>query len=336
MYPIYPKIIIMLKNFFLSLFFILTIISCSKKNSKLTLVDSTGRINHVMIVMKNSDWQGKVGDALRDIIAKPVDGLPQDEAQFTINQVPPETFNTLFKRSRNILFVGLSQEIDNNFYTNTNVYAEPQITLTVLSKNEEELIENLNSHKKEIIATFKNKDLALYQKKVTKNYQKIKNIKTFNKLGFSLKIPMSYKKVEDTGDFLWYRNDITKGQLNIIAFEVPYKPEDVFSQESILSATDSITKKHIAGQFEGTYMMIEPKYTPLAKAVQLSGKSSVENRGLWIVKDDYMGGPFINYSVLDKKNNRILIIQGFSYSPATKKRDFVFELEAILKTVTFN
>jgi hypothetical protein len=323
----------MSKHFLLSVFFIASLISCTK-NKELTLVDSTGRINHVMIVMKNSDWQGKAGDALRDIIAKPVVGLPQDEPQFTINQVPPETFNDLFKRSRNILFVGYSQDAKNNFYTNSNVYAQPQISLTILAKNEEELIENINKHENEIIATFKNKDLQLYQNKITKNFRQIKSVETFNKLGFSLKIPVSYNEVEDTGDFVWYRNDITKGQLNIFAFEIPYTTESDFTKEAILAATDTITKQQIPGQFEGTYMMIEPKYDPVTKTVKLAEKETLENRGLWIVKDDYMGGPFINYAILDKKNNRILILQGFSYSPATKKRDFVFELESILKTVT--
>lgn len=322
----------MLNKTLFSAFFIFSLFSCSN-NKELTLVESTGRINHVIIVMKNSDWQGKVGDTLRNIIAEPVVGLPQDEPQFTINQVPPETFNSLFQRSRNILFVGYDQDVKNNYYTNTNIYAEPQITLTILAKNEEELIQNLQDHKEDIITTFKNKDLELYQKKVTKNFQQIKSIETFNKLGFSFKIPVSYNKVEDTGDFLWYRNDITKGQLNLIAFEIPITSESDFTKETILAATDTITKKNIPGQFEGTYMMIEPKYNPVTKTLKLSNKPALENRGLWIVKDDYMGGPFISYAILDKENNRILVVEGFSYSPATKKRDFVFELESIIKTV---
>jgi hypothetical protein len=46
-----------------------------------------------------------------------------------------------------------------------------------------------------------------------------------------------------------------------------------------------------------------------------------------------MGGPFISYSLYDDVKKRIIIAEGFSYSPSTKKRDFVFELEAILKTL---
>lgn len=323
----------MIKKLSLITVLFFSLISCSK-NDKLTLVNSTGRINHVLIVIKNSDWQGEVGDALREIIANPLVGLPQEETQFSINQVTPRNFNNLFKPTRNIMFVGY--DTINNFYTNNNVYASPQTTLSILGKSKEELINNINKHEKEIISTFKKNDLIVYQNKITKKHHNPKNIETFNKLGFTLKLPFSYNKVEDTGDFLWYRNTITKGQLNIIAFEVSYHSKNYSTKNNTVAYLDSITKKNISGQFDNTYMMIEPQFKPVTKKLTLSRKSAIESRGLWIVKNDFMGGPFISYTIDDKNNNRLIIIQGFSYSPETKKRDFVFELEAILKTFTIN
>jgi hypothetical protein len=89
----------------------------------------------------------------------------------------------------------------------------------------------------------------------------------------------------------------------------------------------------VPGQFENTYMITEHLYEPIMKKVTIDGKNAIETRGLWIVKNDFMGGPFLSYTFPDKKNNRLIIIEGFSYSPSVKKRDFVFELEAILKTI---
>lgn len=314
-------------------FIFIFLMSCAK-DDKITLVESTGRINHVLIVMKNSDWQGEVGDALREIIAQPMDGLPQEEAQFSINQVPPETFNSLFKRTRNILFVGYHEK--ENFYTNSNIYANPQITLTILAENKEALIENINAHKKEIISTFKKNDLNLYQRKITKDFHDQKTIETLNNLNFSLKIPFDYKKVEDDGNFLWYRNTITRGLLNIIAYKIPAAQGDTFDLDHILKYRDSIGRKYIPGQFDNTFMKTEAQFTPVTKEVQLGEINALEIRGLWIVEGDYMGGPFISYAIEDKENNSLLIIEGFSYSPASNKRDFVFELEAILKTIEVN
>ncbi len=320
----------MFKKLLLFAIFFLTLTSCNQSDN-VTLVSSSGRINHVLIVIKNSDWQSEVGDALREIIGKPVDGLPQEEAQFSINQVPPNTFNSLFKRSRNILFVGI--DTSKTIYTNSNIYANPQKTLTILGKNRAELVDNINSHKDEIINTFKKNDLIIYQKKVTKEFHKINKIETFNKLEFSLKIPKSYAKVEDTGDFLWYRNSITKGFLSIISYEIPLSDSTKITKQLLTKYRDSIGKKFIPGQFDNTYFKTETQFSPVTSEVLISGEQAIESRGLWIVENDYMGGPFLSYAIKDRENNRLLVLMGFSYSPSVKKRDFVFELEAILKTV---
>lgn len=322
----------MLKNIAYTFLTLGLLISCGKSD-KITLVSSTGRINHILIVMNNEDWQGRVGNELKSIISEPVIGLPQEENQFSVNQVDPITFNSLFKRNRNILFVGLDS-ID-NFYMNTDVFASPQTTLTILGKDKEALIENIRSHGQDIISTFKKKDLALYQRKITKDYHDPSTIETLKHMDISMKIPFAYKMVEDTGQFLWYRNTFERGLLNIIAYEVPTFGE-TYTMESLVSFRDSIGKNYIPGQFDNTYMRTEPNFTPVNTAVEINGISATESRGLWFVEGDYMGGPFISYTFEDKENERLIVIEGFSYSPSSKKRDVVFELEAILKTFKQN
>jgi hypothetical protein len=46
-----------------------------------------------------------------------------------------------------------------------------------------------------------------------------------------------------------------------------------------------------------------------------------------------MSGPFINYAIVDKKHHRILVLEGFCYSPSKEERDLMQELEAIIKSV---
>ena len=47
----------------------------------------------------------------------------------------------------------------------------------------------------------------------------------------------------------------------------------------------------------------------------------------------YMAGPFLSYSVIDKAKNRVIVVEGLTYAPSVNKRDYMFEIEAILKTV---
>ncbi len=66
------------------------------------------------------------------------------------------------------------------------------------------------------------------------------------------------------------------------------------------------------------------------------GRKAAEVRGRWEMSDYPMAGPFLTYIINDKPNNRKLVLEGFTFAPATEKRDYMFELEAILKTVKFN
>lgn len=304
------------------------------KSDKVTLVDSTGRINNILVVMSNQDWEGRVGDSLRQIIAQPLPGLPQEEFPFTVNQVDPITFNSLFKRNRNILFIGV--DTLKHFYSNTNLYAYPQLTLTILGRNKNELIENMMSHREELISTFKENDLKLYQSKVAKDAYNPKEINTFNNMGLQFRIPKAYRMVEDTGEFMWYRNTITRGLLNLIAYEIPVSDLDQVDEVALIRYRDSIGKTFIPGQFDNTYMTTEKLEKPIVKEVVIAGKKALESRGLWYIENDYMGGPFLSYTFKDEDTGRLLVIEGFSYTPSAKKRDFVFELEAILKTVSFD
>jgi len=322
----------MLKRFTLLLLCLGLFISCGKSD-KVILVSSTGRINHVLIVMNDEDWNGRVGDALKKIISEPVIGLPQEENQFSVTQVDPKTFNALFKRNRNILFVGIDTADD--IYVNSDVYSSPQTTLTILAKDKDALIESIQSNENKILSTFKKTDLALYQRKITKDIHNSDNIQTFKSLGITMRMPFAYKMVEDTGQFLWYRNSFARGLLNIIAYEIPTFGEP-YTSETLISFRDSIGKNFIPGQFDNTYMRTEPNFKPVNKQVELNGMKAIESRGLWFVEGDFMGGPFLSYTIEDPENERLIVIEGFSYSPSSKKRDVVFELEAILKTVKKN
>jgi hypothetical protein len=319
-----------MKKLFVITIVLLSILACNNKDGYITLVESAGNINHLTIVIDNGLWKGSVGDSLREIIGAPILGLPQEENQFSVTQVPPKTFGRLFKTSRNILFIGIEDKV--GYGVKKNLYASPQMTMTIIGKDRSSLTDQINTHKDEIISVFKTADLKLFQKKITKKHWDTKDVKTLLKLGIQLKIPKNYAMVKDTGDFLWFRQDINKGSLNIISYALPLLDNNNV-ENGIVAARDTIGKKYIPGQFDGTYMITEAAYTPFTKQTIVSNNSSFETRGKWEVKGDFMAGPFLNYTVIDKENNRLIVVEGFTYAPSIRKRDYMFELEAILKTL---
>jgi len=318
----------------ITLFFI----SCNPNDSKKVLKEANGRINHVLIVMKNSEWQGEIGDELRRIIAEPVMGLPQPEAQFEISQVPPENFGSMFRASRSVLKVGIGSE--NDFSVATNIYAEPQKIVTIAGKTKEDIINLIQQNSTKILTTFKLADIKAIQKRVRKNIYDVNSIETFTNLGVSLAIPKSYALVEDNGEMAWFRYRITGNNglqlgssMEVFVYSVPLENEISLDSLNVVNIRDNFGEKHIPGQVEDSYMITEAAYTPHTFKVELAGRKAIETRGKWEVKNVYMAGPFLNYTVYDEANNRLIVVEGLTYAPGVNKRDYMFELEAILKTL---
>ena len=66
----------------------------------------------------------------------------------------------------------------------------------------------------------------------------------------------------------------------------------------------------------------------------MGGKQVYETRGLWEIEGQFMAGPFLNYQVnLDTNESEYLMLDGFVYSPGSSKREYVFELEAIMRSL---
>lgn len=311
---------------------IIALTSCESGEQKKILKEANGRINHVLLVMKNSEWQGAVGDELRKIIAEPVLGLPQPEAQFEVSQVPPENFGSMFRATRSILNVGIGDE--NGISIESQVYASPQKIVTIIGKSEEDLIAEIQKNSQTIITVFKEADLESVRRRILKKYWDPTTIETFNKQGFSLKIPRNYNKVEDNGDFIWYRYHLNGGDsMELFAYSVPITSEGDTNGNNIVNTRNAFGKANVPGQIEDSYMITEEAYTPHIFEVTFNGQKAFETRGKWEVKNVYMAGPFLSYSIVDEPNNRIIVVEGLVFAPGINKRDYMFELEAILKTL---
>ena len=313
----------------------LLLISCVG-NDKSVLRTSIGKINKVMVVVKASNWNGNIGKEIRSSFGQLMVGLPQPESLLKVSQVSPNGFGSMMKVARNILMIGVSDE--EKYFVRKNVYAKPQTIVYVYAKDNEGVIKMFKKHEKEIIKTFIQSDISMTQRLFRKNKLDDSQYKTLQNLGISLTIPDKFNTVDDTGEFLWLRHHLTSGiaktgSNNILVYSVPLEAEAKVS-DSIITIRNRIGKKYIPGSDPETmYMITEKAYTPFTFEANIDGKKAYETRGKWEVKNDFMAGPFLNYTILDPNNNRLIVFEGFTYAPSVSKRAFLFELEAIAKSI---
>ncbi|WP_086476199.1 DUF4837 family protein [Arenibacter amylolyticus] len=319
---------------FLSTFLLL--ISCNSTPKKKYLPESIGAINSLAVVMDNDLWEGAVGDRVRQHFAAPVLGLSWEEPLFTIHQMPAKVFSGSVLSTRSVLFV--AKDTLSLAHIKTDVYATPQNVGVIKGTTQEEIIKNLDAKANEMIKAFKNLEIGEAQKRFQISLNKEKELE--EKLGITLSIPSIYKVGKQEGKFVWIDRQIQKGSMNIIAYEVPgnYFKSDSTLVADIVSMRDSIGKQFIPGpDVPGkiTYMVTEKAFSPYVFPAEISDRKAAEVRGIWEIENYPMAGPFLTYIINDHKNDRKVVVEGFVFAPATEKRDYMFELEAILKTIKF-
>ena len=314
--------------------FSLLLSGCSDKEGQKRgtyLPSSNGNINSLQIVMPNEYWNESVGETLREYFAAPTDGLPQDEPLFSMRQIPPNAFEGFVRSSRLFLYVNKGEK--DTVIVKKNWYAKPQIGVSITAKNTEQLETFIKDNHKVIIDVFKKEELKERQRRTNLSLLNLKGLKeTF---GIDLKVPSAYRIALATDEFYWVRKSLEAGTTNIIVYEVPldYIEEDNVIG-SIIKMRDEVGSALLPVEDDSPFIT-EQAYAPFLHEVEMDGKKAYESKGTWEVKGAFMGGPFLNYAIEDKANNRYLIIEGFTHAPTVAKRDLQFELESILKTLKF-
>ncbi|RIV44627.1 DUF4837 family protein [Flagellimonas pelagia] len=314
---------------------VLALGACNDSGSnKRFLPPSTGPVNSLMVVMDTELWKGPVGDKIRDEFAAQIIGLPQIEPLFTITQLPPKVFKGTTTYSRSILYVEKDSTV--LAHISTDAYSKPQKVAVITGPTEEIMIKNLDSLAPRAIKEFKAVELAEAQKRFSRSLSKDKALE--EEFGITMNVPSLYKVGKREKNFVWMDIQIPKGTMNIIAYSMPwdsFENDSTFVQD-IVRMRDSIGEKYIPGPYENTYMITEKAFAPYVFPAEIGGKKAAEVKGVWEIHGYPMAGPFLTYIINDKEHNRKMILEGFTFAPSTEKRDYMFELEAILKTVNFD
>ena len=308
-------------------------ISCDNKDSGKRdtsfMTDSVGRINGLHVVISNDLWNGPVGEKVREHFAALTDGLPQQEPIFTISQMPPSTYDGFARTYRTFLHITLGEQ--DTVKLKKNSYAKPQIGAFIQGTSEEKLIALIEAEQEKIIAKFKLSEIKERQRRTRVSVKKIDLLK--DRFGLSIMMPSAYRTAAASDEFYWFRKDLKDGTTNILIYEVPLSVIKNYLNEagSIIKMRDSIGSGYLPVEDDGKFIT-EKAYAPYLFTTQIDGKFAYETKGTWEVSGAFMAGPFLNYAVRDDKNQRYLILEGFTSAPSMAKRDLQFELESILKS----
>ena len=318
-----------MKKYLVVIFIVVFLQSC-EDNKVVYKPESSARINSISVVVDNDNWNNTIGDKIRNLYADEYEGLPQIEERFTLKQMPYEAFSGFSRSSRNIIFINKTSNPE--FFFEADKYARPQIYLEIKGNSIKSILEQIDKSKKEAINKFTNGEIEENKRRILKS--PLKDTSAMEDLSINVKMPSAYSLYKQDKNFIWYQKQIQKGHSNIIVTQLSSQ-KNIFDYDipSLIKLRDSIGKSFLPGRNPKSFMVSEKEYLPYQKKISYYGIKMLETRGTWEVKGDFMGGPFLNYLVEDKLNNRVLFIEGFVFAPSKRKRDNIIELEAIIKSL---
>lgn len=304
-----------------------------KEDQQSYLPASNGNLNTISVVADNIVWEGNVGENIRNIFAAPLEGLPTEEPLFNMKQIPTQVFDGFAARSRIVLKIEKGNVVDTTKIVK-DAFAKPQTVVVVAGKTDEEIIAQLKDNRDKIVDAFNKEEVKEKLRRI--NLALLADDEMEKTLGITIDIPSAYKIGKADGDFFWIRKSLTNTKtIDLMLYEVPM--ETLSKGDStivdIVKMRDTITKTKIPGE-DGIYMAVEDAYAPSMFKTIIDNKPSYEVRGMWEMKGYTMAGPFITYAIEDKINNRYLVADGYVYAPSLDKRDYIFELEAIIKSIS--
>ncbi len=304
-----------------------------KEDNQTYLPESNGKLNHISVVIDNILWENSVGESIRTIFAAPLIGLPVDEPMFNLKQIPPQVFDGFTTRSRIILKIEKGAE-ESAVKIANQAFAKPQTVVIVSGKTNQDIINQLTENKAKIIDAFNKEEVKEKQRRINKSLLDVSEIE--KRMGVSINVPSAYRISKAENDFFWMRKNLSSTKtIELMLYEVPM--ETISKEDStivdIVNMRNKITKTKIPGE-DGIYMAVEDAYAPGLFNTIIDNKPAYEVRGLWEMVGYTMAGPFITYAIEDKVNNRYVIADGYIYAPSLDKRDFIFELESIIKSIT--
>lgn len=322
-----------MKKILLFLFSAILLTGCDNSDNSFKR-SAVGNPYEVLVVCTQEFWDSPAGRALENVLDTDIPGLPQSERSFRISRT--EQLSNLTKPFRNIININ----IDKQYYSRTmfkyskDVFAKPQVVLTIQSPSRDEFEQYVNDNAQVIVDFL----TSVEMNRQIDNLKQKHNVSAMNTVkemfGCELMIPVEMSGEKRGENFVWLSdfNSVNPEILSFVMYSYPYTSVDNFSLENYIQKRDSVMKKNMPGGKPGQYIQTEKEYIDITETSYKDRYLQI-TRGLWYMENDMMGGPYVSHSVVDETNNRVIVVEAFVYAAGQKKGKFMRKLEASLYTL---
>ena len=307
--------------------------SCSG-SGKTLLPNVSGKAGEVIVVIERADWEGALGNEVRDLLACDCPWLYIREPLYSLVNVAPGGFADLFKVHRNIVIFQIDpQAVNTGVLVKNDVWASPQCVVQVSAHDSEEAIATLKEKGATIVSAIEQAE----RDRVIRNtllYEERPIAEAVNEImGGSPHFPSGYKLKMKNDHFVWIADEKQYTTQGVFVYKYPVTKDDPFTLESIIAKRNEMLQENVPGMFENTYMTTAEYIAPTMEFIKYKGREFAQTRGYWEVYNDYMGGPFVSHSFYSPDGSEIIVTEAFVYAPRYDKRQYLRQVESLLYSI---
>ena len=291
-----------------------------------------------MVTQNDEQWNGQMGQSVRDFFEQEQYGLPQPEKNFKVAHINLDALNDMFKKHRNLIIAKIDKDIKNPLVeTQRNLDSEPQFVIRITASSPESWVRAFETQKDGLKLIFDDNERKRFQEyfRPMTDSKLVAQLK--NKFGISMNVSEGYVIAANGDNCVWLLKRGEDKDMSFVIYELPYKDTADLNLNNIIKVRDSIVQKYIPGPIDGSYMTTDKEFVkPVSKALpDFPAGYAVETRGMWNVVGDFMAGPFVSYSIVDPTSSKIVTAEGWIYYPNKEKRDLLRQQESILYSLKF-
>lgn len=304
---------------------------------KKTLVKSKGLPSELMLVVDREVWLTDVQDTINAIVEAQVPGLMQAERMFRVTRVFTRDYAPQHSTFHTILRVVVDKTLKEPVTgTARDVTARPQLELVVAAPDVDQLRTYLSLNASRIRDILAEAQIEMRVAALRRKHSKKVRDDLHEVLGMTVCVPENLVATKKGTDFFWGGTNSLQKDQNILVYTYPWQGEDVMDADLFVEKRDSVIKLNIPGERPDQWMQtVREKGVPVIihRRREINGMPMLEVRGLWELRNGALGGPFVSLARVDTAAARVVVTEGWVYSPSTDKRDLLRQMEAALRTL---
>ena len=275
-----------------------------------------------------------IGNAVARELQQPTVGLPQEEPQFDVRAIKGSQYNLAAQTARSIVVTATDERLTRTqIRYERDAVARPQLIVYLTAPNTERLQQDAHMWGPQLRKLFNRheRNIAISYLQENRNTEAERRIDKM--FGATMLVPADMQSWKEGKDFLWFSTNTVEDVRNICIYSIP-------RGRDFADMRDSVMKVNLPGETNDMYVLTvrnslnqEERGERREERVSFGG---MVWRGLWEMKNDAMGGPFVALLANDEQHGRMLVAEAFVYAPETNKRNKMRLTEAALYTLRLN